>query len=478
MVLIQRIAKNTMVIILGHILSALIGLVVVAFLARYLGTARFGLYNFVFFFLSFFGVITNLGIDTILVREISRDKSRAANLIGNSIVMKLILSVLAIVLASTVVILMGYPFHTVKLVLIASLSLTLAFGSLYEVIFQVNLKMEYPVVARFLGRLFSLVLILLVIFFKGTLVHLTIVTILSNLPVIFLMRYWSGGLVKPKLKIDFTVWKHLLGESWPVALIIFFSLIYVRIDIVMLSLMKDDKAVGLYSAAVKLVESLGIIPAAFMLSIFPLMSKYFKTSPDSLRRSYRLSFKYLMVIIIPIAFGTTLLSNQIILRLYGKTFIGATPALAVLVWSQVFIFGAVVIGNTLVSVDKQRIELFLAAIAAVANVILNFLLIPQYSFVGAAIATLISYAIAPAIALIMKSTRLYAIEMVKAMVKPIFSSALMGITLYYLAVYYLPSLVLAIAVGAVTYLITMTIIRGIDFEDVRFSQKILFGEGR
>ena len=79
---VQRIAKNTGVIIAGDFVNKAIGLVVVIFLARCLGAVGYSKYAFVFAFLTFFGIITDLGINQILIREISRDRSMASKYIA------------------------------------------------------------------------------------------------------------------------------------------------------------------------------------------------------------------------------------------------------------------------------------------------------------------------------------------------------------------------------------------------------------
>jgi len=153
---VQRIAKNTGVIIAGDFVNKAIGLLVVIFLARYLGAVGYGKYAFVFAFLTFFGIITDLGINTILVREISRDKSLAAKYIGNAAVMKLILSLSAVVSAAIIITLMPYPADTTTYVYIMSLTLLFnSFGMLYSRIFQVELKMEYWVIANLVDRILS-----------------------------------------------------------------------------------------------------------------------------------------------------------------------------------------------------------------------------------------------------------------------------------------------------------------------------------
>ena len=163
---VQRVAKNTGVVIAGDLIFRMISLFVIIYLARYLGTVGFGKYNFVFAYLSFFGIITDLGLQTILVREMSRDASITPKLIGNAFIIRLILTIFAVVLSMIVITLMSYPADTTSYIYMAAFTLFfISFSDFYATIFQANLRMEYKIIARLVFRILSAVLILWIIFF-------------------------------------------------------------------------------------------------------------------------------------------------------------------------------------------------------------------------------------------------------------------------------------------------------------------------
>ena len=465
---VRRVARNTGVIIAGQIINRLLGLVMVIFLARYLGASNFGIYSFVFAYLGFFGIIMDLGIGSILVREISRDRAKADRLIGNAIIMRIILSLFALGLACLIISFLKYPFDTKLLVYVASLSFLLSFGGLYGLMFQVNLRMEYPTSVNIFSGLLKLALFLYLIFLKAPLLWFIIAGIIISLPGFFIILRLSRRFVRPRFEIDFGIWKNLLKESWPIALTATFIMIYTRIDQLMLFQMKGAQAVGHYSAAVRLPESLAILPAAFMTSVFPLMSRYFKTSKGALIRVYTLSFKYMLMLIIPIAVGTTLLSKPIIFLIYGERFLPSVSALSVLIWSEIFVFFGIVHNQTLISTNKQRLDFIFTSTAAVINVVLNLILIPRYGIVGAAIATAISYAWGLVLSLFLSATRPYSVAGWGAMPKPIIASLIMGIYVYYMRLH----LTLAITGGIIIFTLVMFLIRGISRQDMQLIKAI------
>jgi len=200
------------------------------------------------------------------------------------------------------------------------------------------------------------------------------------------------------------------------------------------------------------------------------MSNYFKTSPESLKIVYKLSFKYILMIILPIATGITLLSKQITILLFGKEFLPSVPALAILIWSEVFVFYGIVHQNLLISTNQQKIDLRFTFIAAVANIILNLILIPVYGIVGASIATLFSYALGAGaiIGLFIPATRVYNIAGWQSMVKPCIASFLMGIFMFFMGTITTS----AILGGVLVFIAVMFFIGGINQQDVRLIKAI------
>lgn len=470
-----RIFKNTGILIAGDVIDKLIYLVLVIYLTRYLGAIGFGKYSFVLAFLVFFRIVTDLGINMILVREVCRDPTKASKLMGNAAVIKLVLSFSAIALAAIIISLLPSPTDTTTYVYILSAILLFdSFSLLFSRIFQVELKMKYFVLANLIYRALSAGLIFLIIFSKGTLLQIIIVLVFSSFIRLMVNYLCSRKFVRPKFKIDFELWRFLARESWPLALAGIFIIIFTRIDQVMLSMMRGDAAVGYYAASVNLVEALGIIPNAFMLSVFPLLSRFFATSRDIHKRTYALSFKYMAILAIPIAVGTTLLANPIIPFIYGNQFLPSVIVLQILIWANVFIFTGTIHYQLLISASKQKYGFLFSGTTAVLNVVLNLGLIPRYGIVGAAIATAISLGTGAIIPLFPTATRAYAIALWRSILKPIIASAVMAVYIYYVR----PELALAIVGGIAIFIAAMLLIRGIDREDIRLVRALFRAQGQ
>jgi len=126
-----------------------------------------------------------------------------------------------------------------------------------------------------------------------------------------------------------------------------------------------------------------LIPAIFQNAIYPVTSRCFTTSNKSLKFASERFLNYMIIIGIPIGIGTTLLANKIILLIFGAEYAPSVIALQVLIWGLVFAFIEYPFDNLLSSINRQSIIAAEVGIAAILNLIMNFLLIPKYSLVGA-----------------------------------------------------------------------------------------------
>lgn len=384
----ERVIRNTGVILVGNAANKVLNFIVLIYLARYLGSTDFGKYSFVFAYLFFFSVLTFMGINKIVVREISKDKTIQKEIIGNALSIRLLLSIAAIILSITIINLLNYPFDTKVLVYI--MSITLLFSSIrntYASVFEAHLRMEYSALANFVEAIVTAILIFSIIFVKGGLIHIMGALVISNISNLLTTSFFSKNFINIKLEFNFFYVKKILGASILTGLALIFRAIYYKIDVLMLSLMKTYTVVGFYSAAYTLIAALEIIPTAIMMSIFPIMASYSKSSRESLELLYEKSFRLTLMIALPIAIIGTFYSKEIILLIYGSEFLPSSKALSILIWSVVFLFMNILFGNLIISMGKEKVIAYTAVTMALFNIVLNYLLIPEYSYFGASIAT-------------------------------------------------------------------------------------------
>ena len=474
----RRIAINSGTLFIGKIASSLFSLVVSVSLARYLGTAGYGNYSIVFAYLSFFQILSGLGIDAIIIREISRTPEREDEVLGNAFLLKSALSLLAFIASIAISFLMGYSRDIVFLIFIASFSLLFGFNSLYTTSFQYRLHASYYTVPEFLVTAVVALLTLLCIARQESLAVFVLLQTVTAVPLTVIYIYLTKRVlrIKPKIRYDAQLCRMLLSESWPIFLSSIFVSVNLRIDQIMLYRMVDSRALGLYSAGVRLAESLNLIPVVFMVSIYPLLCESFVSSREMFVKMYSRSFKYMSVLSIPIALGTTLLADRIILLFYGASYSGAAHPLAVLIWSEVFVFLGVVFSNVLTAAGLQSYLFPFTLVGAASNVILNIFLIPRYGTIGAAIASLISYGgIGLVLQWMLEEIRPVAIHYLRSLVMPSLCSIPMA---GFLLIFRSANLFFIIPAAAVIYFATIVATDTLNNEDREYFKSIFIPSGK
>jgi O-antigen/teichoic acid export membrane protein len=322
--------------------------------------------------------------------------------------------------------------------------------------------MEYNVIAKLAFKFVSAGMIFWIILSHGTLVHIMIVLVFSEGIKTLLSYLFSRKFVRPSFAIDFGVWGYLLKECLPLALTSVIIILYYRIDVIMLSMMQGDDAVGIYSAAYRLCDPFSLIPYALMMSLFPLMSGYFKTSEDKLIRTYTLAFRYLVIIALPVAMGTMLIADKVILLVYGAPFADSSIVLQILIWVVMFGMIQPVFSNILVAIDRQKLIMLSTAFCAAVNIVLNFILIPVMSYNGAAVATVATTIVFLVSIFYFVSKHLQILPVHKILVKPVIGVLVMSGSMYYLADL---SLFILVPLAAGVYLATLLILRTFSDED-------------
>jgi PST family polysaccharide transporter len=184
----------------------------------------------------------------------------------------------------------------------------------------------------------------------------------------------------------------LLQQSWPVIFSSMAIMVYVRLDMVMLKVMQGEFAVGLYAAATRISEVWYFIPLAIVSSVSPAIMRA-KDDPDLFYGRLRKLFALMTLSACTIGSIVALLSGTIVRLLYSNSYSGAAPVLAVHVWASVFVFLGCAQSPWDITKNLLKLSMFRTALGAVINIAMNLYLIPRYSAMGAAIATVVSYAI-------------------------------------------------------------------------------------
>lgn len=471
----QTIAKNSATLFASQILSYLLIFFYVLYVARYLGAEGFGILSLAISLTGIFGILVDMGLSTLMIREVSRDKSKTNKFISNTALMKIILSFLMLGLLYLFVNISGYPELVKNMVFVVYLSVMInAFCLIFSAVMQAEEKMEYVSISTILNSVVMLSGTLIGIYYSFNIIFFAGLYVISNsLNFIYLSSVYLLKFDVPKIEVDLGFWKSTLKEAWPYGFTGLSGLLYTYVDSIMLSLIQGNLVVGWYSAAYRLMMITLFIPNTVNIAIFPLMSRLHVSSKDSLILINERYLKYMLIVGVPLGLGTTILADKIILLVFGAGFAPSVIALQILIWTIVFTFAGATFAQLLQSTNKQLLLTKISFICLIINIILNIILIPKYSYVGASLVTVITEIILVSYILFATFRLGYSIDskkIINILCKVMFSSLIMSTFLLY---FYNLNFYVLIIIAALLYFAVIYLTRTIDTVDKQLFRQLI-----
>ncbi len=398
---VKRISSNISWLTISEIGSKIIGFVFVIIIARYLKTVIFGQYSFAISFGIIFSVVAEFGLGTLLTREVARDKNKAFKYLGNLFVLKIFISVLTFGLIYLSVQFFNKPENIEYLVYLAGLNIILiSYNTFFRSVFRAFEKMKYETYSRLIERIALLLLTILVVIFNLGVISIFWALIIGE-AISFIYTLWilNKKFTQLKPQYDFAFWKAALKPSIYFTITGLFINIYFKIDVIMLSTMKNDQITGLYSAAYDLMLAFLFVPTVLAAAVYPLLSNFYKNYKERLQTLIPRLIKYFLIIGIPLSLGLLGLSKYLINILYGQDFSGSIIIFQYLSIALIFVFLNFIFSTLFNSIDKQKILTLTSGFGMVFNIAVNFILIPRYSATGAVIATILTEILLSALSL-------------------------------------------------------------------------------
>ena len=463
----RKIAFNTVISAGARIIGLALSLVVIGLISRYLGQDGFGYYSTILAFLFFFTVLADLGLYSICLREISRPQADKRKIVSNAFTLRFFGGLLIFALAPLIVYFFPYPDQVKIGVLIGAVGFWLMSNQQVLIgVFQKHLRMDKVAWGELLGRLVQLGLVVFFVkqdFGDFNLLFIVGALVMGALINFILVFFFSQKYVSVSFEFDFKFWKSLLKESLPLALAIIFTMVYFKIDTIMLSLMKPVADVGIYNLAYKFLESLLFFPAMFVGLVMPLMSEYAFTAREKFKQITQKTLDILLIFIIPMIIGIIFLSQKIVVLIAGQEFILSAGVLNVLIGAAGIIFLGVLFSNMIIALKKQKSLTYIYGIGVIVNLVANFIFIPRYSYYGAAGTTLLTELIVTALMLVVLLKVVKKIPSFKFIFKYILAGLAMALVLYYLSSW---PLFILIITSILVYFGFLFLIKGFSTEEI------------
>ncbi len=377
-------------------LSLILGVVVTVWLARYLQPNDFGLYSYSISFVALFGFLSYLGLDGIVTRDLVRQPQDHKQLLGTVFVLRLAGSLVAIGLIIVAAFLFVQDSNARWLIIIVSASLLFDSFNVVDFWFQARVENKYSAIARSSSTILGGLIYIGLIMANASLAAFGAAFVLqqaSKAVALWLVYRYKGHQIVTWQYSGLAARK-LLSQSWPLILSSAGSLIYLKVDQIMLGNMVGAAEVGIYSVAVKLSEVWYVIPALAATSIFPAIVRSKLLATDLYQARLQRAYSSLAWLGIGIAILISLSASFLITLLYGEAYNEASLILTIHIWTCPIMFMGPILSKWLIVEDLLIFSLTRHGLGAIINIILNLVLIPSFGGAGAAAATLISYSTA------------------------------------------------------------------------------------
>lgn len=362
-------------------------------IARYLQPEQYGVYNYALAFISFFVAVSNLGSNQIFVKNFVQDPEHHQEIVSTAIALRLFSGISLSALASGISLIFIEDKTVQILVIIFSLQMVFRASEAIEFFFHSRMEFKWIACARNLAAGIATFLLVLAIIEDRSIFVLAAISSIEFLVSLLVLStiYTKQNQFFRFSDISLNRLRRILKDSWPLIFSGIAITVYMRVDQLMISSMSGNSELGLYSAVVRLTEAFCLIPLAFIQSTFPKLIRLKEENEQEFYSALQNLYDRVSLMGYASILFASLFSKELLGVLYGDTYVKAAPILSLLIWSVVFMTLGTARGSFMVTMNLTGLYLKTVAIASIINIILNYILIPEYGAFGAAVATVISY---------------------------------------------------------------------------------------
>ena len=400
------------------------GFLTTVLLARYLGPEQFGILSYAISLTAIFASAGHMGLAGLVVREVVKFPATKLETLGTSLLLK------AAGMAAGFILIAGYALifensSSLEFWILLVVSSAVLFQP-FDVIdywFQAQVQAKHTAIARSCATLLSAALKVALVATGAGLMYFAfahmIQAALGAVFLIVLYRYATRHSIL-EWKASLTRAGELLKQGWIIYLGSIFAVIYIKIDQVMLKWLVGAEEVGVYSVAAQLSEAWYFVPTAIVASFFPKLIELHAANNKLFNDRLQQIFDFLFILALAVSIAVSLIAQPLISAFFGDSYIEAAPILSIHIWAGIFIFMRALFSRWILIENALMFSLITQGLGALANILLNLLLIPKYGGEGAAVATLLSYSIASYGALFFhKKTRPIFYMMTKSILSPL-----------------------------------------------------------
>ena len=438
----------------------------VLYSANLLSVEGFGKLAIATHFFELFLSLTATAVGILLTRDVARWPRHLNSLLTSAVIMVVVLCCLAPLIMIPLGIRFRYSSDTMRAIGVSCIALLpAAICVLFEAVFVSRERAEFVTIGTAIESLSRIALSVLVLRLGYGIVELMWVLVFSR--VTLLIAYWVGLRRIASPSVEFSVrsirrfifrWRVFAAENW-------MATIYTNLDVLVLSWVVGEVAVGLYSAAWKFVRLGSVVAKSFTTAVFPVMSLMYSDSKDSFHRLFQHTVRVMCAIALPAVIGVSVLTDRIVAILYKEEFADAAPILRVLIWVLLLEFLNPFLSHVLFAQGKQQRSMAVAAISLSVNSIATYLLVRQFGAIGAAAGCILGGLVATICYLGFSAKMKELPGIVASMVRVMVAASGMGIAVYLVRFSSWP---VVIVVAGASYFVLLFLVQAVRMSDIRF----------
>jgi O-antigen/teichoic acid export membrane protein len=383
----KKIFSNTVYQTIGKVATMGTTILVTMLVTRKYGPAGYGTLSIILTFPALFFIVADFGMNAIVAGEITKSPKKIGYLFNNLLTLRLIFSALLSLFGIIALQLFPYP-NDVKLAGSLILPTVITFGiyTSTNAVYQAKLSYNRSIVGPILRSLAVLALVLYLISLNLPVVWLVPAFIVGDILLggasLVLVRKFVGRI---RLSFDKKTFQYIALAAFPLGMAAMTNPIIGKADILLLSVLKNESAVGFYNLAYKVFEVCLVVPVFFVNAAYPYMIRHFKESKDKLASTSRKLFWALLLMGF-VATAVVLAGAPLIVKIIGGSgFESSVLALRILALSFPIFFVTNVLLWHLITIGRRKPIPFIYWAAVLLNIGANLIVIPRWSFIGSAV---------------------------------------------------------------------------------------------
>ncbi|MDJ0752684.1 MAG: flippase [Ardenticatenaceae bacterium] len=374
----NSIAKNASYLLGSQLITWVLTLAVTVIIPRVLGPANLGKLHLAesIWLMGLIGI--GFGSEFLITREIARYPERTNEIFGTNIVLRLFFYVLTFAGILSYAYIVDYSQEIIWLLVIAGIATFFTGLNLFAIAANEGLeRMEYNSLGAISNKLVYTVLAITVVLLGYGVFAVAALGVVAMIVQSFVVYRGLNKINPLKFTFSWDVAKWMVSNSVSFLGTSIFATAYHAMDIIIMSLLiSDEVQLGWYTVADRLFGTTMFIPSIFITAIYPVLSRMFAEDKNSLSKIITRSFNLLLIVSVPIGMGLIIIATPVVILIFGPEYAGAGPVLSIIGVVLIFTYQNTLLGRFMMSIDRQNTWTVVMAVATLATIPLDFILVP------------------------------------------------------------------------------------------------------